>query len=401
MLRSMFTAISALHLHQYFMDVVADNLANANTYGFKANRFSFQDQFSQMISVGSAPNGNMGGVNPIQIGLGTRIGTTTPTFTQGSLEATGRNTDLAMQGDGFFIYSNGQKSYYSRDGMLDIDADGYLVNSATGMRVQGWQAQGGVIAGGGATTGIQLPIGSTLARATTNTLIGGNLDSSLPIGDSYDLTMGVYNSLGVLHDVTVTITHDADNSWSWTASGGGATGSGTLTFDADGQYVSGAGTITIPGTGGAADTTFDLDLTSVTQLASDSDISLINQDGLAAGDLTTFYVSSDNGEVYGIYSNGMQELVGQLAIARFVNPSGLIRSGQNMYEQGLNSGDASVGTAGTGGRGVVVSGYLEGSNVDMAQEFTNMILAQRGFQASSRVITTSDEMLQELVNIKR
>jgi flagellar hook protein FlgE len=401
MLRSMFTAISALNLHQYFMDVVADNLANANTNGFKASRFSFQDQFAQMMSFGSAPDGTNGGVNPVQIGLGTRIGTTTPSFVQGSLQATGQNTDMAIQGDGFFIYSNGQKNFYSRDGTLAIDSDGYLVHAATGMRIQGWQANAGVVNAGQATTGIQLPLGSSLARATTNAALGGNLDSSTAIGDSYDVTAGVYDSLGTLHSVTLTFQHDADNSWSWTASGGGASGNGTIVFDDQGQYQSGTGSVTIPASAGAAAVNFTPDLSKITQLATTGDVSVLNQDGLAAGDLTTFFVSSDNGEVYGLYSNGMQELVGQLALANFVNPSGLTRSGQNMFEQGLNSGEPSVGAADSGGRGSIASGYLEGSNVDMSQEFTNMILAERGFQASSRVITTSDEMLQELVNLKR
>lgn len=412
MLRSMFTAISALNLHQVFMDVIADNLANANTFGYKSNRISFQDQYSQLLSIGSAPTQTVGGVNPIQVGLGTRLGTISAAFTQGSLQATGRNTDLAIQGDGFFVFSNGAgNTYYSRDGLLDLDANGFLVHSATGLRLQGWPAVNGAINTGAAIGDIQLPLGSTLARATTNALLGGNLDSTTPLVDDpatpeienqFETAVGVYDSLGVLHSVTLTYTHTADNTWSWTASGDGAVGAGVLTFDANGQYATGSpGSITIPGTGGAAVTTFEVDFSDLSQLATESDVSLFNQDGLAAGDLTTFYISPDTGEIYGLYSNGMQQLVGQMAMARFVNPTGLVHNGQNMYSEGLNSGDPSVGAANTGGRGVVVSGYLEGSNVDMAQEFTNMILAQRGFQASSRIITTSDEMLQELVNLKR
>ncbi|MCI0520677.1 MAG: flagellar hook protein FlgE [Chloroflexi bacterium] len=419
MLRSMFTAISSLNLHQYFMDVVADNLANANTYGFKSNRISFQDQFAQTLWMGSAPLGDLGGINPAQVGLGVRMGAISGNFSQGALQATGRNTDLAIQGDGFFIYADGTMNFYSRDGALDLDSDGYLVNSATGMRIQGWQAalvNGVPAVDTGSPIGpIQLPLGTTMARATQNASLGGNLDANLPTVDDpatpevenqYTNTIGVYDSLGVLHSVTITYTHTGDNAWTWAASGPGvdvASSQGALTFDpsGNGQYLSGSGVVTITGSGGAADTVFDLDLSGLTQLATDGDISVVTQDGLAAGDFSGFYVTPETGEIYGVYSNGMQQLVGQLALASFVNPNGLVRAGQNMFQTGVNSGDPAVGAAGVGDRGSVIAGYLEGSNVDLAQEFTNMILAQRGFQASSRVITTSDEMLQELVNIKR
>ena len=403
MIRSMYTAISSLHLHQYFMDVVADNLANANTYGFKASRFTFQDQFSQVMSVGSAPSDVSGGVNPIQIGLGTRVGSSTASFTQGSLQTTGRNTDLAIQGDGFFIYkSNDVGNFYSRDGMVEIDADGYLVNAATGLRLQGWGVTDDQEVDTGQPIGdIQLPLDSSLARATSSATLGGNLNATLPVGETYNVTLGAYDSLGVLHSITLGFTHTSDNTWNWATIGSSASGSGTITFTDEGMYNSGTGSVTIPGTGGAADTTVEIDFTGITQLATEGSVTVINQNGLAAGNLVSFVIAPKTGEIYGQYSNGMQQLLGQLALARFINPSGLVRTGQNLFQQGLNSGEPSIGAADSGGRGVVVSGHLEGSNVDMAQEFTSMILAQRGFQASSRVITTSDEMLQELVNIKR
>jgi len=401
----MFTAISALNLHQVFMDVVADNLANANTYGFKSNRVTFQDQIAQLLWSGSAPIGSLGGINPGQVGLGLRLGAISSSFNQGALQSTGRNTDLAIQGSGFFIYSDGSGQYYSRDGALGLDAQGYLVNAATGLRIQGWQAivNNGVasVDTGQPLSAIQLPLGATLAQATSRVALAGNLDATLPVGETYQVTTGVYDSLGVLHSITLTFTHTADNTWGWSASGDGASGSGTLTFDSNGQYQGGTGTVTLPGSGGAADTTFDLDLSGMTQLATASDASVASQDGLAAGNFSEFYVTPESGEIYGIYSNGMQRLIGQLALATFVNPDGLMRLGQSLYQQGPNSGVPAVGTAGTGDRGSIASGYLEGSNVDLAQEFTNMILAQRGFQASSRVISTSDEMLQELVNLKR
>lgn len=408
MLRSMFTAISSLNLHQTYMDVVANNLANVNTYGYKSNRVTFQDQFAKTLWSGSAPSDSLGGINPAQIGLGVRLGTVSPNFNQGMLQATGRNTDLAIQGDGFFIYNNVVSQNYSRDGALELDSEGYLVNGATGQRILGWMADSSVVPPvvdtGGPVDGIQLPLGSALARETENAVVSGNLSSTFDPADSYDITIGVYDSLGVLHSVTLTFEHTdvLNNQWSWTASGTNVSGNGTLQFDEYGQYVSGSGSVTVnaSATSGANDFTLDLDLSSLTQLSSDNEAAMTYQDGLAAGSFSSFFVTP-LGEIVGVYSNGMQQLIGQLAIANFVNPAGLNKIGQNLYQVGSKSRDPAVGAAGSGGRGTIASGYLEGSNVDLGQEFTNMILAQRGFQASSRVITTSDEMLLELVNIKR
>ncbi len=409
MLRSMFTSIGSLTLHQSYMDVVANNLANVNTTGYKSSRVTFQDQISQLLAAGAAPSANVGGINPTQIGLGVRLGSITTGFTQGALQSTSRPSDIAIQGDGFFIYSDNTTQYYSRDGALDMDADGVLVNTSTGLRIQGWQAQTisgstGVIDTGLPIGEITIPVNSTLARATTNATLRGNLDSTLPLGNTFTATAGIYDSLGVLHPVSVVYTHTANDTWTWAASAGSpaaSVGGGTVTFNTSGQYTGGSGTITIPGTGGAAATTATLDMSSLTQLATANDVALSNQDGLAAGSLSGFSVVTNTGEIYGLYSNGLQERLGQIAMANFINPSGLEHAGQNLFITGLNSGAPQVGTANSGGRGTLVSGYLEASNVDMAQEFTNMILAQRGFQASSRVITTSDEMLQELVNLKR
>jgi flagellar hook protein FlgE len=201
--------------------------------------------------------------------------------------------------------------------------------------------------------------------------------------------------------VTLHFEKTADNTWSWSVPGDSETGE--IVFDpADGSVVSGGiGNITVDGENGAEEINFELNFETVTQLAAESSISAKSVDGIAAGSLVGFDVISQTGEVLGIYSNGLKQLVGQLALANFSNPTGLVRTGNNLFVQGLNSGTASVGTANSGGRGSIVSGYLEASNVDLAKEFTNMILAQRGFQAQSRVITTSDEMMQELVNIKR
>jgi flagellar hook protein FlgE len=281
------------------------------------------------------------------------------------------------------------------------------------MRLQGWQAadagQGMVVDRNTPLTGIHIPLGTTLAQATKNAYFTGNLDSRyLTDGTgTSDLTTMVYDSLGVSHSVVLTFTKTANNAWDWEASidgvaNNGVANLGSLTFDDKGQFNTITGdTITVQASGGAQAATIKLDLSALTQLAATTDAALSSQDGLEAGSLSGFDVISNTGEVLGLYSNGMKQVVGQLAIAKFINPSGLVRAGMNLYDKGLNSGEPEIGIAGSGSRGTVTSGYLEASNVDMAQEFTNMILAQRGFQASSRIITTSDEILQELVNLKR
>jgi len=403
MLRSMFTAITSLTLHQDYMDVTADNLANVNTAGFKRSTVTFQDQFAQMLQAGSAPTANLGGINPTQIGLGARLGNISTQFTQGTLKDTGRNWDLAIQGDGFFIYRDGERQFYSRDGSLEMDENGTLVSASTGQRIMGWSPDAsGVIDTGLPIGQIDIPIDANLARATTTALLGGNLDSTSASGSAgaHNVTIGGYDSLGAFHSVTLNFQKVSDNNWSWSATSG-ATGSGTVAFDTSGQYTGGGGNITIPASGGAPATSIALDLTTLTQLATSSTVTLVSEDGVSAGTLTGFSVVSNTGEIYGTYSNGLQELLGQVAVSKFVNPTGLTRFGQNLWEASLNSGEPDIGVAGTNGRGTLTAGYLEASNVDLAEEFTNMILAQRGFQAASRVITASDEMLQELVNLKR
>lgn len=404
MLRSMFTAISSLNLHQSYLDVVANNLANANTIGYKTSRVLFQDQFYQMLNPGSGPAANLGGTNPTQVGLGVKTGYISPVFTQGALQATGRNLDLAIQGDGFFVYDQGAQRRYSREGSLTLDSAGILVNASTGLRVQGWMANAsGVVDTNLPPSNIQIPQNRTIARATQNAIFGGNLSADAQVGDSVDTTMGIYDSLGQLHTATVTFTRTGANTWSWSASApAGATGSGTITFDANGHYASSTGSVlSVPGSAGANPINATLDLTSLTMLSAPTSTAVTSQDGLAAGSITDVYITPNDGAIFLVYSNGMREQVGQIAVARFTNPAGLIHTGHTMFQQGLNSGDPQIGAANSAGRGAIAAGYLEGSNVDMAQEFTNMILAQRGFQASSRVITTSDEIIQELVNLKR
>jgi flagellar hook protein FlgE len=416
MIRSMFTAISSLSLQQKYLDVVSNNLANANTIGFKSSRVLSQDQFSQMMSPGSAPTTTQGGINPTQIGLGVNLGYISSNFTQGVLQSTGRNMDLGVQGDGFFIYGN-ENRRYSRECSMSLDSEGNLVNSASGLRTQGW------VAAADGTVDTDLPVDDinivtdkTLAKATENVVLGGNLSSKATLNEPVTISMGVYDSLGALQTASVRFTRGGTatvptNTWTWQvmdttgATPVPGTGDGTITFDANGQIdlalsVPGAD-VDIPVSEGADPLAPTIDFSKLTQLAAANSVTVTTQDGLPAGNVTDVYISPNDGVISLMYSNGMSEKVGQVALARFTNPGGLMKGEDTSFLAGLNSGDAQIGVAGTGGRGSIAASYLEASNVDMAQEFTNMILAQRGFQASSRVITTSDEILQELVNLKR
>lgn len=418
MLPSMFSAISGLRGHQIMLDVIANNIANVNTVGYKTGRVSFQDILSETMRGATAPSGNLGSINPAQIGLGMTVAGIDMIMTQGNLQSTNKLTDMAIQGDGFFVLADGAQLRYTRDGAFDIAVDGTLVNPATGLKVQGWAADAsGVIDTTAPIGSLSIPIGQqTTAQASTLTTIRGNLDANAAVGATASTTISLFDSLGVAHSVKITFTKSAANAWTWAAATDPAdtfastTSTGTINFLATGQVDTGTpptGTLSIALTNGATSPlSFDptlatptLDLMSMTQFAGTSE-PLGAADGFASGTLVTFAVNN-GGEITGVYSNGQTKALGQIALATFLNPSGLLRSGQNMFAASSASGGASIGLPGSGSRGDITTGSLEMSNVDLATQFTGMITAQRGFQASGRVITTSDEILQELVNLKR
>ncbi len=417
------SAISGLKSMQTWLDVVANNVVNSNSTAYKASRVTFQDLLSQTERSASGPAGSLGGVNSQQIGLGLQVGGVQTLNTQGALQTTGRITDFAFAGDGFFIINDGNRDVYTRDGSFDITLNGNLVHSLNGFQVRRWQSVQNATTGifeVNATTppaAINIPLGQQGgANQTSTTTMVGNLDAATASTGTVTTTLNVIDSLGVTHLVTLTFTKSATpGDWVLSAteadaaitSGAIASGS-AMTFSSSGVMTSADPTLTVDFdaavtdavdmTGGTA-VTLDMD-TTITQLSAASTISVRSQDGFTTGTLDSFSVSS-KGLITGVYSNGTQRLLAQTALARFPNPAGLARAGTNLFEVSANSGDPSVGTAGTGSRGLISNGALEGSNVDLAQEFTNMILAQRGFQANGRVITTNDDILQELVNLKR
>jgi flagellar hook protein FlgE len=413
MMRSMFSAISGLKNHQTFMDVVGNNIANVNTTGFKQSRVTFQDILSQTLRSASGPQNGRGGVNPEQVGLGAILGGVETVQTQGTLQSTGKVTDMAIQGDGYFVVSDGKQNFYTRDGAFDLGIDGTLLNPSSGLKVMGWQANPvtGVVDTTVPPTSISIPIGAGMTgKASTTLTATGNLNSSTAANGTVPLSTTVYDSLGNPHQLTITLTKPTttSNSWGFTVADAAgttlSTSSNTVAFTSAGKYDTTAGantpaTVTLPLTNGATTPeTFTLDLSQLTQLSAASNLSS-NTDGASAGNLTTFSVGS-SGEITGVYSNGYKQPLGQIALAAFQNPSGLMKAGGNLFTNSPNSGNPSIGTPDSAGRGQIATGFLEGSNVDLAQQFTNMIMAERGFQANSRVITTSDEILQDLVNIK-
>ncbi len=415
MMRALFAAIAGLQNHITYMDVVGNNIANVNTQGFKASRITFQDMLSQTISGASSPTENRGGTNPQQVGLGMKIGGIDVMHTQGTLQATGRNTDFAIQGAGFFIVRDGNRTFYTRDGAFDVAVTGELVNPTNGYKVQGWSANtDGEVDLNAPVESIIIPLGQSIAaQQTSNVTLQGNLDSTVDDGDTFSTTLDVYDSLGGVHPLTITFEKTGANQWSVTATGAGIDSAtvnpATLEFDANGRLSTPApgDSIEIDVTldaaaANGADTSVPIDIKvdGLTQFAGAGAVAPTFNNGFSAGSLVSFTVGP-GGDINGIFSNGTTRLLGQVAMANFTNPAGLQRSGSNLYESTANSGVPNIGTPGTGGRGTVGAGVLEGSNTDLAREFTNVVIAQRGFQASSRIISTSDQMLEGLVNLIR
>jgi flagellar hook protein FlgE len=415
MLRSMYSGISGLRTHQTMMDVVGNNISNVNTAGYKGSSTVFQDVLSQTLQGAGAPANGVGGTNPAQVGLGVKLGAISTNFAQGASQITGRATDLAIQGDGFFAVQQGNEQLYTRAGSFNFDANGQLV-TPSGASVLGWEAgPGGGINPNGPLTPVRLPIGQTLPPQQTNEVrLGGNLPATtFDPANPATITNGVtvYDSQGAPIKLSITYTQTSDNNWNveatapTTAGGTEVVGTAALTWDtATGSFneppmaiapTGAVGTFTEP-----MNVVFGTPAEPMTQYAGANSISALEQDGSAIGALQSFTISPD-GTVMGIFSNGMQEAVAQIAMANFANPGGLEKVGGSMYRPSPNSGLVQTGVAGTGGRGVLSGGTVEMSNVDLAQEFTNLIVAQRGFQANSRVISSSDELLQDLVNLKR
>ena len=421
-------ALSALSALGTAVDVVGNNLANLNTPGFKASAVSFQDLVTQ--SMGS-------GLGETQVGFGVAQPQTFRQFNQGSIQTTGGLLDSAIQGDGFFIVkdSNG-RTLYTRAGNFLTDKDGVLMTN-TGTHVQGWSAidpTTGAVNTVGATGDIVIPVGTLKPpRVTTDFSVDMNLDANAAVAASSLAVapMTVYDSLGNSHVLTIHFQKSAANTWSYGVSvpavevGGLTTDppvellatspAPTLVFDPDGTLNTPAAgspiTFTLGGAGhvftdGAAalpltwDPYTTLGIGRITQFGQPSALSASSQNGSGAAQLNQVSLSNGGG-VLAQYSNGDQVVVAQLALASIRNPDSLLAVGDNNFQLSARSAIPAVGVPGTGGRGSISGGALEASTVDIAREFTHLIVFERGYQANARVITTQDQLSQETINIIR
>ena len=406
MLRSLFSGITGLRQHQTLMDVVGNNIANVNTVGYKSSSVVFEDTLSQMMHAASAPNAGVGGVNPAQVGLGVQLGAISTNFAQGSAQNTGRATDLMIQGDGFFVLKNGNTEQYTRAGSFTFDTDGRLVNPE-GMRVQGWTGTAGVVNTNAAPSDIVLPAGTIIPpQASANVVVGGNIQPNAdPTTDILTLGQTVYDASGAAHPLTITLTGDGAGNYAATVAdandpGGTFSDPGaSLAFDpTTGQLTATPVTDVVTLPDGVTNVT--IDFSAMTRFGGPKSANVKSADGYPAGSLQGFQISGD-GSVTGVFSNGQKTLMAKVALAGFNNPMGLEKAGNSTYRSTTNSGNPQINVPGSGGVGTLLGGAVEMSNVDLASEFTNLIIAQRGFQANSRVITTSDQILQDLVDIKR
>jgi flagellar hook protein FlgE len=413
--------LSGLNANSVYLSVIGNNLANINTVGFKSSSVTFMDLVSQNAGGSSG--------NPMQVGLGVGTGSISPVFSQGAIESTREATNVAIQGNGLFVVRGPNGQAYTRAGNFSFNSDGKLV-TPDGYFVQGYTATDpvtGAIVTTGTPTDITVPPGVLRApQATTNIRTLTNLNAGAATGATFTTAVQIYDALGASHVATLTYTKQAAaGTWNYALTVPGAeitggtagtpfqVGTGSVTFDATGALtgVNGAApadvVINTPAwTNGAAASQWTWDIVdannnpTLTGFASPSATSSISQNGSAAGMIDNISINAD-GTIMATFGAGQTVAVGQLALASFNNPKGLVKMGSNRYGESQAAGIPNIGVAGTGGRGTLIGSALEQSNVDIAQEFTQMILAQRGYQANSKTITVSDEILVDTLALKR
>ena len=463
MMRSLYSGVSGLQNHQTRMDVIGNNISNVNTVGFKRGRVNFQDMISQQLQGAAKPSEELGGVNPKEVGLGMTVAAIDNIFNQGNLQSTGVSTDLAIQGNGFFIMKSGDETFYTRNGAFSLDSNGTLVNPANGMRVQGWMAQdvnGEQVLTTAATPGdLVIPVGSKdPAKETNNVMFACNLNKNtpeiLPNANEKDIMDGtwateqkIYDSFGNEHILSVsfrrvtgnpnqweaTVNVDADNAdFTQTRVGLGDTNGMGNTFivtfsnlgalesvtDTAGNVTNPTGKVilqtsfTVPNSnpdenGNPYRQTLNIDLgtigsfeNTITQSASQSSTKAFYQDGYKLGYLDNFKIDS-SGTITGVYTNGSSRVIGKIALATFANDRGLEKAGDNTFVESNNSGMAKIGESGIAGKGTLMAGALEMSNVDLSEQMTDMIVTQRGFQSNAKTIQTADTLLETVLSLKR
>ncbi|HLH38163.1 MAG TPA: flagellar hook protein FlgE [Bryobacteraceae bacterium] len=405
------TALSGLNAYSTAISVVGNNLANLDTTGFKTVNVEFQDLVTQSIGADL-------GATQVGFGVGTPI--TLTNYGQGALESTGGALDAAIQGDGFFIVSakGTGNTEYTRGGSFSVNTQGFLT-TASGDLVQGWSMNNGVVDTNRAPGNISVPVGQLAPPvATTSMSASLNLNSAAAAGTSFSTSIQVYDSLGTAHTVTITFTQSGTpNQWNYSVSVPNSDlanppytpVTGTLTFDSNGNLTSPAATdapIQVPITG-LADGASDMNITwslyngttpDITQYAQSSAASAQSQNGQAAANLVSIGLAN-GGQVLAQYSDGQQVVVGQMAMAQIENPDSLVAAGNSNYQASALTALPAIGLPGTGGRGTVVGGSVEASNVNIATEFTDLIVYQQGYEANAHVVTTENQLSQTTINL--
>jgi len=386
------------------MDVIGNNIANVNTTGFKRSRAIFHEVLAQ-LQLGVAS------LNPSYVGRGVHIGSIDQDWTQGSFRTTNIPTDLALSGDGFFLASGSDQTFLTRAGNFTFNNSGELV-TATGLNVQGWVIDANGDIDRSQLSNVQVDFlaqGAADPKFTENVMLSGNLSADAATGESITVSTALYDEQGKAFNAVIEFTKTATaNQWDYEVRYDGAaapppfaTVTGTVDFDIDGSLISPlTTTLTWDAAYVASAAPITVDLSEMTQFSGSTTATVSDQDGFTAGRFVG-YIIDINGVVSLNFSNGENQPAYQLALGNVYNPNGLLQLGENLYGLSAASGDLLLGRSGFEFKTSVVSGVLEMSNVDLATEFTDMIVTQRGFQASARVVTTSDELLQEIVQLKR
>jgi flagellar hook protein FlgE len=414
MFSSFTTALSGLNANSTAIDIIGNNLANLNTTGFKADSVQFADLMSQQLGATAAS----------AVGLGVAPAQSVMQFQQGSIQQTGGSLDAAISGNGLFVvHDSTGEQLYTRAGNFTLGADGSLL-TATGEHVQGWGATAGVVNLNAPVGNISIPLtGVVPAKATTTVSINANLDAAAAGGGAsgnFSAPVQVVDSEGGTHILTFSFTNTGVNKWSYAVtipaadlSAGGVTNlaNGNLVFNGSGQLTTpAAGAPVVVNVANLADGANNMAMNwnlydaanngLLTQFAQNSGVSGTTQDGLTSGQIVNINMGND-GIILANYSNGQQLTVAELALANIQNPETLVSVGDNNLKATAETATPAIGTSNSGGRGKVVGGALEGSTVDIAQEFTMLISAQRSYEANGKVITTSDQMLQTLISLKQ
>ena len=417
--------LTGLEADSKALNTIANNLANMNTTAFKSQKAQFSNLFYQQI-------GSSGSGNPVQIGAGTTVSSTRTDFTQGTISSTGSSTDVAIDGGGFFVLNNNGSNLYTRAGSFSLASNGNLINDS-GMSVMGYPANAGVVDTNAPLSPTNIPKGQVQQpKATGSFGFTANLDASAAVNSTFPAQVTLYDSLGTAHNATITYTKTATNTWGYSvampdsdfASGTCAAIKGVLNFDSFGNlktFDPGSGPITVNNSSpvnssipvkftGLADGGADLSMQwnllgsagspSIQQVDQDSAVNSRSQDGYASGQYQDFSINS-GGDVEVSFSNGRKLVVGRIALASIPNEQGLQALGNGAFSTTLASGTASVGIPGSGGLGSLQDSALEGSNVNISAEFSNLIIAQRAFQANSKAVTTFDSVTQDTIAMIR